>query len=103
MRVVWIFLLLTTWLFASSLHLSISSNPSRINPILATDSASGEISSWIFNALVKYDKNGKVVPELAESFHFLDDITLIFKLKRGVKWSDGKEFTAKMFCLPTNL
>ncbi len=90
-----ILLLLPFWLFASSLHLSISSNPSRINPILATDSASGEISSWIFNALVKYDKNGKVVPELAESFHFLDDTTLIFKLKRGVKWSDGKEFTAK--------
>ena len=90
-----ILLLLPFWLFASSLHLSISSNPSRINPILATDSASGEISSWIFNALVKYDKNGKVVPELADSFNFLDDTTLIFKLKRGVKWSDGKEFTAK--------
>ncbi len=82
-------------LSASTLNLSISSNPSRINPILATDSASGEISSWIFNALVKYDKNGKVVPELAKSYEFADNKTLIFHLRDDVKWSDGKHFTAK--------
>jgi len=62
---------------------------------LATDSASGEISSWIFNALVKYDKNGKVAPELAKSYEFEDDKTLIFHLRKDVKWSDGKPFTAK--------
>ncbi len=79
---------------ASTLHLAISSNPSRINPILATDSASGEISSWIFNALVKYDKDGNVVPELAKSYYFEDNTTLVFKLRKGVKWSDGKPFGA---------
>ena len=89
------FLFIFSCLFGSTLHLAISSNPSRINPILATDSASGEISSWIFNALVKYDKEGKVVPELAESYHFLNKTTLIFKLRKGVKWSDGKPFSAK--------
>jgi peptide/nickel transport system substrate-binding protein len=87
--------LITVFIFSSTLHLSISSNPSRINPILATDSASGEISSWIFNALVKYDKDGKVVPELAKSYHFSDKTTLVFKLRSDVKWSDGKPFSAK--------
>ncbi len=79
---------------ASTLHLSISSSPSRLNPLLATDSASGEISGWIFNSLVEYDKNGKIIPRLAKSWKFKDDKTLIFKLKRNIKWSDGKPFSA---------
>ncbi len=95
MKLATILLLTSIYLVSSTLHLSISSNPSRINPILATDSASGEISSWIFNALVKYDKDGNVVPELAKSYHFLNKTTLIFKLKSNVKWSDGKPFSAK--------
>jgi len=81
--------------FASTLHLSISANPSRINPILATDSASGEIASWIFNSLIKYDKNGKLVGDLAKDYKFLDDKTLIFKLRDNVYWHDGVKFSAK--------
>jgi len=82
-------------LVSSNLHLSISSSPSRLNPLLATDSASGEISGWIFNALLKYDKNGKIIPDLAKSWRFEDNKTLIFKLKKNIKWSDGKPFSAK--------
>jgi len=81
-------------LFSSPLHLSISSSPSRLNPLLATDSASGEISGWIFNSLVEYDKNGKIVPKLTKKYYFEDNTTLIFKLKKNIKWSDGKPFSA---------
>jgi peptide/nickel transport system substrate-binding protein len=81
---------------ASTLHLSTSSNPARINPILATDAASAEIANYIFNGLVKYDKNGKkIIGDLAEKFYFEDNITLIFELKKGVKWHDGEPFSAK--------
>ena len=83
-------------LYASTLHLSTSSNPSRINPILATDSASSEIANHIFNGLVKYDKDAKnIIGDLAESFYFENNTTLIFKLKHGVKWQDGAPFSAK--------
>jgi peptide/nickel transport system substrate-binding protein len=81
-------------LYSSSLHLAISSNPSRLNPLLATDSASGEIAGWIFDSLIKYDKNGQIIPHLAQNYYFKDDTTLIFKLKKNIKWSDGKDFTA---------
>ncbi|MDX1809958.1 MAG: peptide-binding protein [Sulfurospirillaceae bacterium] len=82
-------------LFASTLHLSISANPSRINPILSTDSASSEITQFLFNSLIKYDKFGKIKCSLATSYEFKDKTTLIFHLRHGVKWSDGAPFTAK--------
>ncbi len=56
----------------------------------------------VFNNLVLYDQNKKlnsvetIVPDLAESWAW--DATgtrLTFKLRQGVKWHDGKPFTAK--------
>ena len=83
-------------IFASTLHLATSANPSRINPILATDSSSSEIAGFIFNGLVKYDKDSStIIGDLAEEFYFKDDTTLIFKLNPHVKWSDGVKFSAK--------
>lgn len=90
-----IFLMLfITNLFASTLNLSITSSPSRLNPIIASDSASSEITQWLFNGLLKYDKEGNIVTDLAESFYFKTPTNLIFKLKKGIKWHDGVEFTA---------
>ena len=79
-------------LFAHTLQLSIGSSPARINPLLATDSASSEVANYIFNGLVKFDKNGTIVGDLAKKFYFEDNTTLIFELRRGVKWHDGKPF-----------
>ena len=91
-----LFLLFPLFLAASTLHLSTSSNPSRINPILATDSASSEIANYIFNGLVKYNKDGKqIVGDLAKNFYFENNVTLVFELREGVKWQDGAAFSAK--------
>jgi len=90
-----ILLIFTICVFASTLHLSISANPSRINPILSTDSSSSEITQWIFNSLITYDKNAKIKMMLAKSYEFENKTTLIFHLRHGVKWSDGKPFSAK--------
>jgi len=89
-------LLLSCSLFASTLHLATSTNPSRLNPILATDSSSSEIASFLFNGLVKFDKDSKeIVGDLADKFYFVDDKTLIFELRKNVKWHDGKGLSAK--------
>ncbi len=94
MRELFFIIIFSTNLFASTLHLSISSSPSKLNPLIATDSASGEIADWVFDSLVGYDKDGKVVPKLAESYRFENNTTLIFKLRNGVKWSDGEPFSS---------
>src|SRR6516162_4549418 len=56
----------------------------------------------VFNNLVLYDQQVKqnsmqsIVPELADSWTWDEDGTrLTFKLHEGVKWHDGKPFTAR--------
>ncbi len=68
----------------------------RLLPLLASDSASGEISGLIYNGLTKYDKNIKITGDLAESWDISSDVLKItFHLRKGVKWHDGVEFTAE--------
>jgi peptide/nickel transport system substrate-binding protein len=67
----------------------------RLLPLLASDSASGEISGLIFNGLTKYDKDIKITGDLAESWEVSPDgLQITFNLRRGVKWHDGAEFTS---------
>lgn len=49
----------------------------------------------MFNALVKYDASGKeIIGDLAQSYRFVTPTIIEFKLRHGVKWHDGKPFTA---------
>lgn len=69
---------------------------SNLIPILASDSPSHSIAGFIYNGLVKYDKNMNIVGDLAESWTISKDgLIITFRLRRGVKWHDGKPFTAK--------
>ena len=95
MKLLFLLSLFTISLLASTLHLATSSNPARLNPLLATDSSSSEITGFIFNGLVKYDKDSKeIIGDLAKKFYFKDDKTLVFELRKNVKWQDGKPFSA---------
>ena len=83
-------------LCGATLHLATSANPSRLNPILATDSSSSEIAGFLFNGLVKYDKDlKKIVGDLAKEYFFKDEQTLIFKLHSNIKWHDGEPMGAR--------
>lgn len=67
----------------------------RLLPLLASDSASGDISGYIFNGLTKYDKDIKITGDLAESWEVSrDGLRILFHLRRGVKWHDGAELTS---------
>ena len=68
----------------------------RLNPVIANDSASGTINDQIFNGLVKYDKDIKLIGDLAERWDVSPDgRTITFHLRRGVEWHDGAPFTAE--------
>jgi peptide/nickel transport system substrate-binding protein len=60
------------------------------------DSASHTAAGYVFNGLVRYDKNLKLEGELAESWEVSPDGRKItFHLRKGVTWHDGKPFTSE--------
>jgi peptide/nickel transport system substrate-binding protein len=70
--------------------------PKRLLPLLASDSASATISGFIFNGLLKYDKDGNLTGDLASSWNISQDGKVItFHLRKGVKWQDGVPLTAQ--------
>jgi peptide/nickel transport system substrate-binding protein len=69
--------------------------PSNLIPMLASDAASHNVSGLIFNGLVKYHTDLSVIGDLAESWDISKDgLVITFHLRKGVKWTDGVEFTA---------
>ncbi|MDK9718121.1 MAG: peptide-binding protein [Trichlorobacter sp.] len=69
---------------------------STLIPILASDSASHSVAGLVYNGLIKYDKDLKIVGDLAESYQVSPDgLTITFKLRRNVSWHDGKPFTSR--------
>jgi peptide/nickel transport system substrate-binding protein len=65
-------------------------------PILASDSPSSYIVSLVFNGLVKYNKHVELEGDLAESWDIEDNgATIVFHLRRDVKWHDGHPFLAE--------
>lgn len=67
----------------------------RLNPLLANDTASATINDQVFNGLVKYDKDIRLVGDLAERWEISSDgKTFTFHLRKGVTWHDGEPFTA---------
>lgn len=70
--------------------------PSTLNPLFAQDMYSVRITELLFEGLIGWDKQQQPAPLLAKSWTKAPDnrsITLI--LREGVKWHDGKPFTAK--------
>lgn len=69
--------------------------PSILIPMLASDSSSHSVAGQVFNGLVKYDTDLSITGDLAESWDISSDgLIITFHLRKGVKWTDGIEFTA---------
>ena len=69
---------------------------SNLIPILSSDATSHQIGGLVYNGLVKYDRDLKIVGDLAESWKISPDgLDIVFHLRKGVKWHDGEPFTAR--------
>jgi peptide/nickel transport system substrate-binding protein len=69
--------------------------PTILIPMLSGDAASQDVAGLIFNGLVKYDTDLSIIGDLAESWDISKDgLVITFHLRKGVRWTDGKEFTA---------
>ncbi len=62
---------------------------------LASDASSSAIIGHVYNGLIRYDKDMRLVGDLAESWDVsADGREITFHLRRGVTWHDGEPFTA---------
>lgn len=75
---------------------------SSLFPIIASQPAQDRISS-VVEAMVFIDPNGKPIPVLATSWEVVDGKKWRFHLRKGVKFSNGEEFTAEDVAFSINL
>ena len=79
--------------------------PVRVNPLLAqSNDVDGDISEIIYSGLYKYDGQGKIIPDLAESYELDEEkTTYTIRLKNNVQWHDGEKFNADDVLFTANL
>ena len=79
---------------AARLNMAAASNVGPLNPHLySPNQMYGQ--AMVYESLVKYVEGGKIVPWLAESWQIsADGKTYTFKLRKGVKFTDGTPFDA---------
>lgn len=54
----------------------------------------GDLCALVYRGLMRFDKNGRVVPDLAESWSIIDGRIYQFRLKPDIFWHDGRRITA---------
>ncbi len=79
-----------------------SQAPSIMNPYLSSGTKDIEAASLVIEPLIRYDETGQMLPWLVEEVPTLEnggvseDLTSItYKIRPGLKWSDGSAFTAE--------
>ncbi|RDI54891.1 ABC transporter substrate-binding protein [Microvirga subterranea] len=90
-------LLLGGHAFAAELRIGTAAEPSSLDPHYHNLTPNNTVRRHIFESLVDQDAKQRLIPALAESWRAVDDKTWEFKLRKGVKFHDGSEFTAQDF------
>ncbi len=79
----------------SALQLSLSQEPTSLDPAMIVDVSGGAVAAKIFNGLVKYDESMNIVPDIASSWQISDDgRTYTFTLRTDVLFHNGRRLTA---------
>ncbi len=78
--------------------------PSNLIPYLSSDSASSEISAFLFISPLRYNKDLEIEPFAAKSYEILEEGRLFrFTLRDDIVWEDGKPLTADDVSFTYNL
>lgn len=79
------------------LNANLASEPDHLDPALNSSVDGACLAILAFSGLYAYDEDGNLVPELADGEPEVseDGLTYTFKMKDGLKWSDGEELNAE--------
>lgn len=64
-------------------------------PVGSTIDCRTDIANQVYNGLFRYGYNMEIEPQLATSWEEVDSTHYVFHLREGVKYHDGRDFTAK--------
>jgi ABC-type transport system substrate-binding protein len=82
--------------YGGRLVLAIRNDINGLNPFVRTTSTNVYVRQLVYESLLDFDKHGKLVPSLAESWSISPDgKNYQFKLRKGVKFHDGKDLSAE--------
>lgn len=79
---------------AETLTIGMSGDVTSIDPHFHNVTPNANLAEHIFNRLIGKDDKMKLTPELATSWKSVDETTWELKLRPGVKFHDGSDFTA---------
>ncbi|MYZ41985.1 ABC transporter substrate-binding protein [Schauerella aestuarii] len=80
---------------AQTLKIALSAEPTSADPNYHKMTANDALATHIYSYLVARDADMNLVPSLATSWKTLDDTTWEFKLRKDVKFSNGKPLTSE--------
>lgn len=80
---------------AQTLTIGVRAGPESIDPHFTALGSHAEALKHVFDTLVWSDERLQLAPRLAESWRQIDATTWEFRLRRGVKFHDGSDFTAE--------
>ena len=73
----------------------IESSPANLDPRIGTDAQSQRIGALLFDGLVAHNESFQFTPALAERWDQPNALTLVFHLRGGVRFHDGRRLTAQ--------
>jgi peptide/nickel transport system substrate-binding protein len=80
---------------AADLRIGLAADVTSMDPHFLNLQPNVNIAWHVFDALTHVDENARLIPGLAVSWRAVDATTWEFKLRRGVRFHDGSEFTAE--------
>ena len=78
-----------------TLKLAMDADPVSLDPHVQLSGGMLQYSHMVFDPLVRWAKDGSFEPRLAEKWEHIDDKTMRFHLRKGVKFHSGNPFTAE--------
>jgi peptide/nickel transport system substrate-binding protein len=77
-----------------TLVIALSGAPSALDPRIATDAYSEQLLQMTHAGLLRRDAAGKLEPDLASSFEATTPTDILFRLRPGLRFHDGREITS---------